>query len=90
MGTAISQPHQVGRNTYNPAISSKLNSFNEKLHKRERLAVQSGCRVAGVQMAPGFWDPGRLQPGRCGLACVATNSSLRDLYRVAMQLLFLK
>lgn len=41
------------------------------------------------------WQGSRWRPGSgilagCGLAGVATNSSLRDLYRVAMQLLFLK
>lgn len=36
------------------------------------------------------WCPGSGILAGCGLAGVATNSSLRDLYRVAMQSLFLK
>lgn len=49
-----------------PSDFQQTQSFNEKLYEREKLAVQSGCGVAGVQMAPGFWDPGRLRPGQCG------------------------
>ena len=36
------------------------------------------------------WHLGSRILAGCGLAGVATNSSFRDFYRVAMQLLFLK
>lgn len=39
LGTATTRPRQVGGNIYDPAIPSKLNSSNEKLYRRERLAM---------------------------------------------------
>lgn len=79
-GTAMAKPHRG--NTSDPAISSKLNHLMKNC-MRERLAVQSGCGVAGVQMAPGFW----ILAG-CGLVGVATQQQQGICCRVTMQLFF--
>lgn len=62
----------MGRSIYGQALSGKLNSFNEKQHKRKRLEMQFGQRMAGTQMVPMFQIPASAEAShqhlhQCGL-----------------------